>query len=136
MKWKVQPWKLSFWLHYRVPALHCHASTFSGRSFQVTFSSCCTLNTFPVSLSKTWQTYQPSACRFSVDAYQPWYTFTDTKSTITHGDIKLENILVQYQDVGGIYVKLADFGLTRASRDLTTIRGSPRYLAPKLYNES
>jgi serine/threonine protein kinase len=60
----------------------------------------------------------------------------DTKSTIMHRDIKPENILVQCQDVGAIHVKLADFGLTRASRDLTTICGSPRYLAPEVYNES
>ena len=51
-----------------------------------------------------------------------------------HRDIKLANILVEYLDTGNIY-KFADFGLSRESRDPTTICGSWRYLAPELFKE-
>ena len=47
---------------------------------------------------------------------------------VTHRDIKPENILVQNKDP--LFVKLADFGLA-ASGAMTTICGSPLYLAPE-----
>lgn len=53
---------------------------------------------------------------------------------IVHRDIKLANILVEGLYTGNIY-KFADFGLSRESRDPTTICGSWRYLAPKLFKE-
>jgi serine/threonine protein kinase len=55
---------------------------------------------------------------------------------IVHRDIKPENILVQSRDAGNIHVKLADFGLTRESCDLTTICGTWRYLAPEVHEEN
>ena len=54
---------------------------------------------------------------------------------IVHRDIKRGNILVKYLDAGNIY-KFADFGLSRESRDPTTICGSRPYLAPELIRES
>ncbi len=54
---------------------------------------------------------------------------------IVHRDIKQGNILVEYLDTGNIY-KFADFGLSRESRDPTTICGSWPYLAPELIKES
>lgn len=54
---------------------------------------------------------------------------------IVHRDIKPANILVQYRFAGNVYVKFADFGLSRDSPDPTTICGSRAYIAPELYNE-
>jgi len=48
---------------------------------------------------------------------------------VTHRDIKPENILVQNKDP--LFVKLADFGLA-ASGAMTTICGSPLYIAPEV----
>lgn len=53
---------------------------------------------------------------------------------IVHRDIKPGNILVEHLDTGKIY-KFADFGLSRESRDPTTICGSWPYLAPELFKE-
>ena len=52
---------------------------------------------------------------------------------IVHRDIKPANILLQSRDP--LHIKLADFGLSRASNDLTTLCGTPRYLAPEVYKK-
>jgi serine/threonine-protein kinase Chk2 len=52
-----------------------------------------------------------------------------------HRDIKPDNILVQSRDADGIYVKFGDFGLSRESRDPTTMCGSWRYAAPEMFEE-
>lgn len=49
---------------------------------------------------------------------------------VVHRDIKPENILVQCRDA--FQIKLGDFGLSKASEDLKTLCGTPRYLAPEL----
>ncbi|OAA58602.1 Protein kinase-like domain protein [Niveomyces insectorum RCEF 264] len=54
---------------------------------------------------------------------------------IVHRDIKPDNILVQDRYGDAICVKFGDFGLSRASRDPTTICGSLQYLAPEIYRE-
>ena len=54
---------------------------------------------------------------------------------IVHRDIKPDNILVQYRHADDIYVKFGDFGLSKESRDPTTICGSPHYQASELQNE-
>ncbi|KAH6723428.1 kinase-like domain-containing protein [Leptodontidium sp. MPI-SDFR-AT-0119] len=53
------------------------------------------------------------------------------KDPIVHRDIKPANILLQCRDP--LYIKLTDFGLSRAQVDLTTICGTPIYLAPEVW---
>lgn len=53
---------------------------------------------------------------------------------IVHRDIKPGNILLQSADP--LYIKITDFGLSRASNDLTTVCGTPLYLAPEVYTET
>lgn len=50
---------------------------------------------------------------------------------ITHRDLKPENILVQARDP--LHIKLADFGISKATRDLATRTGTPLYMAPELW---
>lgn len=52
---------------------------------------------------------------------------------IVHRDIKPANILLQ--SVDPLYIKLTDFGLSRASNDLTTFCGTRLYLAPEVYKK-
>jgi serine/threonine protein kinase len=49
---------------------------------------------------------------------------------IVHRDIKPQNILVQSRDP--LHIKLADFGLSKASDDLSTLCGTHTYLAPEI----
>ncbi|KAF2749609.1 kinase-like protein [Sporormia fimetaria CBS 119925] len=49
---------------------------------------------------------------------------------IVHRDIKPQNILVQSRDP--LHIKLADFGLSKASDDLPTLCGTYTYLAPEI----
>lgn len=49
---------------------------------------------------------------------------------IVHRDIKPENVLVHSRDP--IVVKLGDFGLSRASDEMVTMCGTPRYAAPEI----
>ncbi|KAK3114101.1 hypothetical protein LTR53_007919 [Teratosphaeriaceae sp. CCFEE 6253] len=49
---------------------------------------------------------------------------------IVHRDIKPGNLLVQSRKP--MHIKLGDFGLSKASEDLTTLCGSPVYLPPEL----
>jgi serine/threonine protein kinase len=51
---------------------------------------------------------------------------------IVHRDIKPANILVQ--SLKPLHVKLADFGFSRISADLTTICGTPVYMAPEIFH--
>ncbi len=54
---------------------------------------------------------------------------------ILHRDIKPANILVESYDVAGnLRVKFGDFGLSRQTQDPTTLCGTPRYLAPEVYD--
>lgn len=53
---------------------------------------------------------------------------------IVHRDIKPGNILLQSADP--LHIKLTDFGLSRASNDLTTLCGTPLYLAPEVYTKT
>ncbi|KAG4437683.1 hypothetical protein IFR05_006845 [Cadophora sp. M221] len=53
------------------------------------------------------------------------------KDPIVHRDIKPANILLKCRDP--LYIKLADFGLSRAQVDFTTICGTPIYLAPEVW---
>ncbi len=53
------------------------------------------------------------------------------KDPIVHRDIKPANILLQCRDP--LYIKLADFGLSRAQADLATLCGTPKYLAPEVW---
>ncbi|MCJ1246659.1 hypothetical protein MMC30_003868 [Trapelia coarctata] len=50
---------------------------------------------------------------------------------LTHRDIKPENILVQSRDP--LHIKLADFGLAKATYDLWTICGTRHYAAPEIF---
>jgi serine/threonine protein kinase len=50
--------------------------------------------------------------------------------SIAHRDIKPQNILVQSRDP--LYIKLADFGLSKASDYLSTLCGTHSYLAPEI----
>jgi serine/threonine protein kinase len=52
---------------------------------------------------------------------------------IVHRDIKSGNILLQ--SANPLHIKLTDFGLSRASNDLTTLCGTPLYLAPEVYTK-
>ena len=52
---------------------------------------------------------------------------------IVHRDIKPANILLQSLDP--LHIKLTDFGFSRASNDLTTLCGTPLYLAPEVYKK-
>lgn len=54
---------------------------------------------------------------------------------IVHRDIKPDNILVQYRYPGDICIKFRDFGLSRETRDPTTLCGSEPWLTPEIYNE-
>ena len=53
--------------------------------------------------------------------------------SIGHRDIKPENILVVKRAVDGIYVKFADFGLSKAADILTTFCGTLEWAAPEIY---
>ena len=50
---------------------------------------------------------------------------------IVHRDIKPENILVRSRNP--LYVKLSDFGLSKATADLQTFCGTHLYAAPEIY---
>ncbi|KFH48245.1 Inhibitor of nuclear factor kappa-B kinase subunit beta-like protein [Hapsidospora chrysogenum ATCC 11550] len=52
---------------------------------------------------------------------------------IAHRDIKPANILVQYRFEGDIYVKLADFGVSKDSSELMTFCGTRKYFAPEVH---
>ncbi|KAF8857852.1 kinase-like protein [Acephala macrosclerotiorum] len=52
---------------------------------------------------------------------------------IVHRDIKPGNILLQ--SIDPLHIKLTDFGLSKASDDLTTLCGTPLYLAPEVYKK-
>jgi serine/threonine protein kinase len=54
---------------------------------------------------------------------------------IAHRDIKPENILVVHRLKGEVYVKLGDFGLSRAGSDWAIFCGTHLYLAPEIYSE-
>lgn len=71
-------------------------------------------------------------CRFSVNAYRHLHISTDKSHPLY---IEPDNILVQHRYAGEISVKFGDFGISRESRDPTTVCGSWRYLAPEIYNE-
>ena len=53
--------------------------------------------------------------------------------SIAHRDIKPENILVVERGTDGIYVKFADFGLSKAADTLKTFCGTLLWAAPKIY---
>ncbi|KAK3388287.1 checkpoint kinase [Sordaria brevicollis] len=55
---------------------------------------------------------------------------------IVHRDIKPNNILVMYRRPDAIFVKFADFGLSREGDVLKTICGTSLYLAPEVYEAS
>ncbi|KAM3454110.1 hypothetical protein NHJ6243_008972 [Beauveria neobassiana] len=52
---------------------------------------------------------------------------------IVHRDIKPGNILVSSRCEGRIYIKLSDFGMSRDYNDMSTICGTPKYLAPEIW---
>lgn len=52
---------------------------------------------------------------------------------VGHRDIKPENILVVERGVDGIYVKFADFGMSRAADSLKTFCGTLTWAAPEIY---
>ncbi|TAQ83032.1 hypothetical protein B7494_g8644, partial [Chlorociboria aeruginascens] len=54
------------------------------------------------------------------------------KIGIVHRDIKPANILVQCHDP--LHIKLSDFGLAKATSDLVSRVGTPRYEAPEIHN--
>jgi serine/threonine protein kinase len=54
-------------------------------------------------------------------------------SEIVHRDIKPDNIFVQYRDSDRIDVKLGDFGLSKDYDNMSTVCGTPKYLAPEIY---
>lgn len=53
--------------------------------------------------------------------------------SVGHRDIKPANILVVERGVDGIYVKFADFGLSKAADILKTFCGSLAWAAPEIY---
>ncbi|KAL8678787.1 MAG: hypothetical protein Q9186_004897 [Xanthomendoza sp. 1 TL-2023] len=53
--------------------------------------------------------------------------------SIGHRDIKPENILVKWRGADGIYVKFADFGLSKAADILKTCCGTLLWAAPEIY---
>lgn len=53
--------------------------------------------------------------------------------SIGHRDIKPENILVERRGADGIYVKFADFGLSRAADVLKTCCGTLLHAAPEIH---
>ena len=55
----------------------------------------------------------------------------ERRDPIVHRDIKPANILLQSRDP--LHIKLADFGLSRAKDDLTTMCGTAMYLAPEVW---
>ena len=53
--------------------------------------------------------------------------------SVGHRDIKPANILVVKRGVDGIYVKFADFGLSKAADTLKTFCGTLEWAAPEIY---
>jgi len=56
------------------------------------------------------------------------------KPQIVHRDVKPNNILILHRRPGDLFIKFADFGLSREGSDLKTICGTYRYLAPEMYD--
>ncbi|KAH8714559.1 kinase-like domain-containing protein [Ilyonectria robusta] len=52
---------------------------------------------------------------------------------IVHRDIKQSNVLVQERSAGQIWVKYADFGVSKAGDDYQTAIGCPYYRAPEMH---
>ncbi|KAK3693310.1 checkpoint kinase [Podospora appendiculata] len=52
---------------------------------------------------------------------------------IVHRDIKPSNILMLYRRPGDLFIKFADFGLSREGDTLKTICGTYAYMAPEVY---
>ncbi|KAK3335134.1 checkpoint kinase [Cercophora scortea] len=52
---------------------------------------------------------------------------------IVHRDIKPSNILMLYRRPGDLFIKFADFGLSREGDTLKTICGTYNYMAPEIY---
>jgi serine/threonine protein kinase len=55
---------------------------------------------------------------------------------IVHRDIKPSNILILYRRPDDIFVKFANFSLSREGDDLMTICGTALYLAPEVHEAS
>ncbi|MCJ1424194.1 hypothetical protein MMC29_002081 [Sticta canariensis] len=53
--------------------------------------------------------------------------------SVAHRDIKPANILVEERGVNGIYVKLSDFGISKAADTMKTWCGTRDWEAPELY---
>lgn len=85
----------------------------------------------------------------SLDTYSNLSTFENTQvlcqlssaleylhnqqQSVGHRDIKPANILVVERGIDCIYVKFADFGLSKAADTLKTICGTPKWAAPEIY---
>lgn len=52
---------------------------------------------------------------------------------IVHRDIKQDNVLVQERSDGRIWVKFADFGVSKAGETFETAIGCPQYRAPEMF---
>ena len=58
------------------------------------------------------------------------------RKSITHRDIKLENILVNEIEGNHYHIKISDFGLSafeETAKKETDLCGTPGYIAPEIY---
>ena len=57
------------------------------------------------------------------------------QKNVTHGDIKLENILLMNKQKDRYFIKIVDFGLATETENFPSIGGTLSYCPPEFFQE-